>query len=69
MAQLAAGLAAGLVFTLIWERLFSGGSRVLSTPIVMAPVATLLVVVALVACLAPIGRATRLDPSVALRYE
>jgi putative ABC transport system permease protein len=69
MAQLAAGLAAGLVFTLIWERLFSGGSRIMSTPAVMAPVAMLLVVVALVACLAPIARATRLDPSVALRYE
>ena len=69
MAQLAAGLAAGLVFTLIWERLFSGGSRSMTTPALMAPVGMFLVVVALVACLAPIARATRLDPSVALRYE
>jgi len=69
MAQLAAGLAAGLLFTLIWERLFSAGSRIMSTPAVIAPVAALLVVVAAVACLAPVVRATRLDPSVALRYE
>ena len=72
MAQLAIGLVAGGIFTLAWDKLYGGdaSSQVRMTdPETLVAVSLVLMAVAVVACLAPTRRATRLDPIVALRHE
>jgi putative ABC transport system permease protein len=66
-AGIALGLAGGLAVTqVISSLLFGVGAR---DPATFVSVAALLAFVALVACLAPARRATKVDPMVALRYE
>jgi putative ABC transport system permease protein len=65
------GVAVGLVGALALSRLM--GSLVFgigaTDPLTFVAVAALLLAVSLVACLVPAGRAVRVDPVVALRYE
>jgi predicted permease len=67
--QLAVGVAVGVACTLIWSRLFAAGQSGVSVadPWSLAVVAGVVAVVALLACLAPLRRATRLDPVAAMR--
>jgi predicted permease len=71
LRQLAVGLAAGLVCTYAFDRAFSAPSDPNSfmNPAVIGPAMTLLIVMTLAASLAPIVRATRLDPVIALRRD
>jgi putative ABC transport system permease protein len=66
--QLAIGLMAGVLCTMLWDRTFSGGPgiRVTDPPSLMI-VAAVLIGLAAIACWAPIRRATRLEPLNALR--
>ena len=77
LKQLTIGLAAGVVFTFLWERPFStapsppGPGALFRTtdPLVLLASATLIVAVALLACASLSYRATRLDPVTALRQD
>jgi putative ABC transport system permease protein len=64
---LALGLLAALGLTRVLTRFLFGVTPLDLTTFVTAPL--LLFVIALVACYVPAGRATRVDPIVALRYE
>lgn len=69
--QVALGLLAGIIFTMIWDAvLFSGQVNLrFAQPDVLVPVAVILLVVMLVACAVPALRAARLNPGSVLRAE
>jgi ABC-type lipoprotein release transport system permease subunit len=68
--SVSAGLAAGLVLSLIFDKIarkwLAESSR---DPVILAALAVLLLVIAGLACWAPARRAASVDPSEALRYE
>jgi putative ABC transport system permease protein len=69
--QVALGLVAGTAGAIAWDALFFSG-RVdvrFAAPGVLIPIAALLVLVTAVACVVPLRRAIRLDPSTALRHD
>jgi putative ABC transport system permease protein len=67
LAGIAIGLLASLVLTRLMKSLLFGVNA--SDPLTFVTVPVVLALVALVACLLPALRATRIDPLVALRYE
>ncbi len=71
LAVTAAGIAMGIAGTLALTRLladFLYGVKP-GDPLTLVAVSTVMAIVALMACVIPAMRATRVDPSVALRYE
>jgi ABC-type antimicrobial peptide transport system permease subunit len=71
LIHLAVGLTLGLggafgVGRLLQSLLFQTGS---ADPVTLVSITTLLIVVAILACLWPAWQATRLNPVAALRYE
>jgi putative ABC transport system permease protein len=71
IAVTAAGIAMGIAGTLALTRLladFLYGVRP-GDPLTLAAVSAVMAIVSLLACAIPAMRATRVDPSVALRYE
>jgi putative ABC transport system permease protein len=71
LLQLVMGLAAGIVCTLAWQRMFSTDRLDLSImePGALGAIAATLAVAALIACYIPARRAIRLDPVAAIRGD
>jgi predicted permease len=74
LTQLGVGLLAGVGCTALWGRLFLGEATspdayTLTDPWTLIVVSATIAAVAAVACLAPVRRATRLDPIAVLRRE
>jgi putative ABC transport system permease protein len=71
LRQLAVGLIVGVICTYAFDRAFGGPSDPNSfmNPATLIPAMTLLIGMTLAASLAPIVRATRLDPVIALRKD
>ncbi|MCC7122142.1 MAG: FtsX-like permease family protein, partial [Gammaproteobacteria bacterium] len=68
---LVAGFVLGIAGSMAWHRAFAFGSPAsqVTDPRLLIIVAALLSALAIAACAAPVRRATRLDPVVALREE
>jgi putative ABC transport system permease protein len=69
--QLAIGLAVGVACTMVWDSLFSTGRAgvIAAHPESLLGVAAILILIAVVACLVPVRRATQLDPVAAIRRD
>jgi putative ABC transport system permease protein len=70
VVQLGIGFAVGIVFTMIWARLFAGtaGSLRINDPVSLLIVAGILTAVAIAGCAAPIHRATRMDAAHLMKW-
>jgi putative ABC transport system permease protein len=72
LRQLVVGLIAGVICTYAFDRVLGGGPSEPNSFVhlrIIGPAVALLIGMTLAACLAPIVRATRLDPLIALRRD